>query len=1069
MLPVNSNPSTSASSIPPRNIPPPSAEQQRINQIASSTLSQPMVSLTQVTKSFTQALHLPQLGGRLFMVEYNNVNRDTEAVQKLSNYVATISMRDQESLRNTVETYAPLLKDELSTLKFLALESLSNGDSRKAFFYISIMNKIDPLACQTLAATAYAGTVLAFQMAFDDQSKINGARVALKLAIEANPKSNDLKVLSFVLRRIENPAEALLEGMYLIENNIMPHENIEIYTIFRENCHRFEFVNALPLSIEDAAFKNPLVKNMGAVIAIEAKVIASYFVGNPLETLRLLKKTKNYSQVIYEMVSLVLIKGKNYAEAEKWMRGVEDKSNRLLLTSYLHHRKSLQCEHEKDRKSEYDKAHIALLASMQSPPKGAPILLFLEICSDLMEGEKSYNPDIIMRMELCYALDMKCMPALGFLIRAYSTNIKRKFDPEAWNKLKNFMVIYDKFLPKESYIYKVSLYDICLSTPGLENDHYAQNPSEIVYQYNNDERPDSGFGTYFGAILEMHGQKALAKSLYEIQYEKTKDDTVATNYVRCLNDLNLFEDARQVTQAHLQAKPRSAIAHYLHAFSLFRSQEINKAMDHVTKGIALDPNYVPLRYLRAQILHTQKDYAGTIKQIERIKTKDDGVYQNYIPFLFDSYLKLNQLSNANKLLEGEHAHCFSLELRKEYFDRACQQSERELMAKYDRRPAEKPVETPPPPTTEANPQLVTSVETVETESSPVMPLSQEKVPLTNPVHVTPAKPEAARSQIQHLQKFSKHAVGSLSQKDRLENWVNNPASLRDACTVDLSLYPNSKPAAAPTEIKTKEYTEKFKLNTYEKTSLENASYHLNAIGLWLAQEKDLVTSNKLDAANYLMPRSLVYHVLKLNEALTPTGKNQHLISLEFEEILRKHIITPEMSRSLRHLSRHGFHSIDMDKLKDFCRELVKTTMLHNIDAFANGVVSKDRKSTTFKFANRHSLPVNQKLTHDLPIDYRKEALFELEEIKRVTAKLGIYEIDKAPLYKNGIKLAICAIEECLKQLKISHRELNELFYFGNIFAHEMSDDPKSYVNEEIPLARMDSIIKRADRIIDIIK
>jgi len=142
--------------------------------------------------------------------------------------------------------------------------------------------------------------------------------------------------------------------------------------------------------------------------------------------------------------------------------------------------------------------------------------------------------------------------------------------------------------------------------------------------------------------------------------------------------------------------------------------------------------------------------------------------------------------------------------------------------------------------------------------------------------------------------------------------------------------------------------------------------------------------------------------------------------------------------------------------------LKESTVLKNIEAYMHGA-----KKTEVAFYDRTKIAKKQEIKCERTVDYLAEAQMELRKMSAIGGKMSSADIDKELFYKEGLKMAICNVEEAAKRLALPHDpEMREIFYFGNKFAHEMNQglDPREYNNEEIRIERLYSIIRRAERI-----
>jgi hypothetical protein len=103
----------------------------------------------------------------------------------------------------------------------------------------------------------------------------------------------------------------------------------------------------------------------------------------------------------------------------------------------------------------------------------------------------------------------------------------------------------------------------------------------------------------------------------------------------------------------------------------------------------------------------------------------------------------------------------------------------------------------------------------------------------------------------------------------------------------------------------------------------------------------------------------------------------------------------------------------------------------------------------------------------------EEAKHELTSMARIEDKFQLKQIDAENFYKDGLKMSICNIAECLRQLNVPEDKLLQQFFrFGNRIAHEVGEKPTWYVAEEMDIHQLGMILHKAnvikDRIINLV-
>lgn len=562
---------------------------------------------------------------------------------------------------------------------------------------------------------------------------------------------------------------------------------------------------------------------------------------------------------------------------------------------------------------------------------------------------------------------------------------------------------------------------------------------------------DETFIENFTTFVIANKKSLFCDSLFSFLYFKNRNEKTVMNFADVIVKKSDPERALIILEDYMRQHTHSLQLKKFTLSILCCIEKYQEAAFLAQQVLAVDRNYPAGLLAVGFTAHKQKDFAKAIDHLERISTTDEMMAGKIDIVLFDCYISSEDIDNAGKIIERSGDIIPEVLLERFAHLTATRASEVSSSTVTREQPTEEPKEPiAREPVVDTKPSVIPPA-----QSEPRVPSAQPEI-VRNKVHQPPV----------HHQPL-KHDITRLDKNARLADWLNNPGAI-PKCTIDEEMYPQAKSANPAPILDTREYEIDKRLNPVEFNRLEDARQALIQIGDLLKQEKDYVSDKPEAAGNFLFPRTLMYHVMKFGEALAPTGRNQKDITQVFKDTIQTHILSTKLISNLRQAMRHEFYRVDMNKLKIFCDKLVKSTVLQNIECYQKDAVPKIVKGKDIvkvHFYVRTTLAVEQDLMNNDAVDYGKKALFELSEMDRIGAKLGISEIAKLNFYLNGFKMAICNIEESLKRLGIQDDpELRDIFYYGNRFAHEMSEDPTLYVNEEISVNRLGSIINKAERI-----
>lgn len=562
----------------------------------------------------------------------------------------------------------------------------------------------------------------------------------------------------------------------------------------------------------------------------------------------------------------------------------------------------------------------------------------------------------------------------------------------------------------------------------------AGKPSEvklIIYELMQDlwnGPPNASIFLLFCELLNTINMQNTALEFFYHHFHLTLNQESFRILCLLYEEMGMLAELKDLAESYLEINPQSSDGHYYLAIGLEHYRQYEEAMVHVMQVSDVILN--PLAYcVKIRCHYALGDYEKVVENaipFEREIKKDQAsqnVYLSVVHLIIRSQIALGN-EKASKKLYLKHKKTFSDDLQKEFADSFSRQNTEH--AKIEQ------------PSVSPGQQAIT---TPQSQISPPVPHEPKTVPSEQTESLIRNKPPKTKI---HLQRFK----GNVVQLDKTLTLTR-----KVECTLDEEIY--GKIIKETRVKKTKKMTVvtiELPLSQKEFERLEIARYSLMRVGDLLKQVKELGTHS------YLYPRAIMYNMLKFAEALSPTSLNRKDISGSFAATIQTHIISQKLIMSIRNYLRHHYHLIDIELMKDFCVKLVDSTVMQNL------VIYKGTKDNKVTFATRTTLPKKQKLLKNENVDYLQMVQMELKEMGAIGNKLNAKDIDSNSFYKEGLKMAICNVEECIKRLQIPVDKLKEIIYFGNLIGHQMGEDPTLYVNEEIPMNQFYTILMKSDRI-----
>lgn len=550
-------------------------------------------------------------------------------------------------------------------------------------------------------------------------------------------------------------------------------------------------------------------------------------------------------------------------------------------------------------------------------------------------------------------------------------------------------------------------------------------------------------------------------------YRQTQNVEYLYIHAKQLRALGRNKEANGLFDEYVSKNPTSLRAVLILLSFYVTDKEFRNAMLLCNCALDVFPNQVQLLSARGRLHFQFELFEDAIKDLSMVMNDPEAGLQDYVRRdLFHSYLRLGLHREAQAFLEKYgHQH-----IPKAFIEELRQQKAR---AKEEASQRKKETEPEPTPLSLIEPSSKTEVEI------PAIAKDIDAPTLTPPAPAVPAAaaPEPVRNMEKkapiHLQRL-KHDITNLDPKIKFKGDLNSlPKTFAGACTIDEEIYGRQ---SAPTPVAVKKETVDIpRLTSEEFRRLERARLSIIAIGDLIKNDKVYCTANPTDPGNFLFPRNLAYQLLKFSDALVPTSLKQKDVRQVFKEVIQTHILSIDLIGKLRQAMRHEYQTVDMDRLKHFCSRLTaeKCTVQMNIEAFLQAIPKEKSDTAAVSFAPRTNLERKQTLKKDAPVDYLEEVKHELTCMARIADKFQLKQIDAENFYKDGLKMSICNIAECLRQLNVPEdKMLQQFFRFGNRIAHEVGEKPTWYVSEEMDIHQLGMILHKAnvikDRIINLV-
>lgn len=757
-----------------------------------------------------------------------------------------------------------------------------------------------------------------------------------------------------------------------------------------------------------------------------------------------------------------LLKLKRIEECESFVR-TEKLHKDVLIQALIH-----------SAKKQDTQAYPCFIKFFEKTPH-APYWIILELCNVLERvGPTRVDAIIMSTLARAVEIDRSNIPvARQAFIRSLHVNLGLEAEfPLARLPTPKQLWSHVKSLDPQ----QANRYDLMYATYKLhKKDHQAcfEIADSLFKNVVSDPTVEREIIVEVAVLLSRLGRKDSELALLKEHYEATFDEDYLQRYVNCLQFLKVPQRAVEVLEKHVERFPYSMRANQLHACLLETTGNYAAAMVAINKVLSLDPKNEYALILRSDFYFRQKEYQKCIEDYLQCADSADPaialVSTRNLSKVFKSYLELNRLGPAKKLLKHPNSDfAIGEDLRLEYAEKVKAKKEKAEKPTFAREEREEHVvQKDEPPIPAPKPESI--IVSPEAAPEPKQLSTVRSEPIRNTVPQAPI----------HLQS-SKKDVTNLDARAKIKTWSSNPSLLSEACTIDREIYGISSkpiPAAAVPSIKESHVEQRLTADEYNR--LEVAHQAIIQIGDLLRQEKERCSPNPDDPGNFLFPRAFAYHVLKFSEALSPTSSNRKEVSEAFKSTVQTHILSMKLIMALRHAIRHEYQLVDLQKLKTLGKELASSTVKENIKAYRDQAAPKETKGKEPKevpvsFQERTTISKKQDIANHATPDYFEEARNELMGMAKVTKKFiengTLVEVLKENFYMDGLKMSVCNIEECVKRLGGSDDpELREIFYLGNRVAHEMGENPKLYVNEEISPDRMLRIINKAERILARIK
>lgn len=572
----------------------------------------------------------------------------------------------------------------------------------------------------------------------------------------------------------------------------------------------------------------------------------------------------------------------------------------------------------------------------------------------------------------------------------------------------------------------------------------------------------------FISFFEEHPLRNLEFKWTKTIYENHKSECALMGFASAIQRLGQHAFLVEILEGYLSLqKAASFDVTFALGSAYMIINNFQKATNFIQLAHHLNPRDNNTKILMAEIHMINTAYTEVLYILNGIPVTD-----RIANLLLRASIETNQMRKASKLMlqygywiDSENSALFNSRI--EVFLEKRKENDHKEFKKAK-------VSVPIEPIKTSDPVAVTTPSQVKTMSSsspsPTAPTgSFPAEPIRNKVKQGPV----------HHQPASKGDVTNLDPKSIFRTDLKQLAStFKGACTFDQEIYGiRPKVVERPISAHTIPVSIEQRLWEMEFRRLEVGRQAIVRIGDLLAQETVYCTGNQHNPTDYLYPLNIGYQILKLMESLAPTSKNAKTVSDVFKSTIQTHILSVELINRMRYAVRHDYHMIDFKKFKTFCQKLDKSTVLANVMAYRECAAPNEKikeKSVVVEFQLRTNIEKRQHIRkEERKIDYLAEAQYELDRLGKIGDK-SIQVLGSEQFYSDGVKMAICNIEECLKRLDVpDDKILREFFYFGNKIGHEIGEAPELYVNEEIPLLRMHSILQKAsvisNRIAELVK
>lgn len=536
----------------------------------------------------------------------------------------------------------------------------------------------------------------------------------------------------------------------------------------------------------------------------------------------------------------------------------------------------------------------------------------------------------------------------------------------------------------------------------------------------------------FNELTSQVDQRVLALDFFFQYFHVSPNDVVFVLLASLYQEFKMMDELKQLAELYLCLNPNSCGGHTYLALALLHSKEYERAIDEATKGLGGTIDLIAY-HVRISCNTELKRYAEVVLDgtaAYKIATSLHllGIFSNCVDPYVRALVEVKEHSRARAVLNK----CRKVISQQQFVELSefLRNSEQPIPVAVPCSPKEDEKKAPDP--------------------EPVMEKTVSSPPKTESITSESAWPKEPKVK-KHFQPLRGN-VAKLNKSEIMSSWKNNQA-LTQACTFDAEIYGHT-PKSPAKSIKTVPVELLKPLTATESRRLELAKLSLVRLGDLLAQHQEWSSSK------FLYPRAIAYNLLKFSEALSPTSYNRVEITELFLRTIQTHVISKKLIDHLRNDIRHQYHLIKMDQLIAFSHQLVKDTVLQNIKAYSNA------KGGVAEFVPRATLPKKQQFVQQESVDYLKMVQMELNEMDAVASKISFPDIDANALYREGLKMAVCNVEECIRRLQIPERKLGDIIYFGNKIAHDVGENPHHHLTEELSAVQFHLILNKVTVIRD---